>query len=85
MSYFFVEMTDTFGGEANYCWVKRFKVKAETMRGAVWKMSRHTGNAWHCVCNSGDFCRYDSASGSTCFFIEWFDPENHDKETFEGV
>ena len=24
-----IEITDTFGGEANYCWVKRWTVKSE--------------------------------------------------------
>lgn len=32
---FSVEFTDTFGGEANYAWVKRFEVESETMRGAI--------------------------------------------------
>ena len=29
------EYTDTFGGEANYCWVKRGKVMAKDMNHAV--------------------------------------------------
>jgi hypothetical protein len=29
-----IEVTDTFGGEANYCWVSRYTVKAKSIRGA---------------------------------------------------
>ncbi len=29
-NHYFIEMTDTFGGEANYCWVHRFIVSAST-------------------------------------------------------
>lgn len=27
MNYFDVEVTDTFGGEANYCWVRRYIIE----------------------------------------------------------
>ena len=30
-----IEVTDTFGGEANYCWVRRSTTKATTRRGVV--------------------------------------------------
>jgi len=30
-----IEVTDTFGGEANYCWVNRSTAKAATTRGVV--------------------------------------------------
>ena len=66
---FFVELTDTFGGEANYSWVRRYIVTASTMRGAVWKVSRYTNVSWHCAEDYGDQKRYDSESGATCFFI----------------
>lgn len=33
------EYTDTFGGETNYCWVKRGTVIATTLRGAM-RMAR---------------------------------------------
>lgn len=31
---YFVEVTDTFGGEANYCWVRRYKVSASSKLGS---------------------------------------------------
>ena len=30
-----IEVTDTFGGEANYCWVKRGTTKAQSRRGII--------------------------------------------------
>ena len=43
MDIFYIEMTDTFGGDLNFCWVKRFKVKSSTIRGAISKVSKETG------------------------------------------
>lgn len=40
---FYFEFTDTFAGEANYCWVKRYAVKAKSVHGALCILSRHTG------------------------------------------
>ena len=40
---FYFEMTDTFGGECNYCWLHRFKIEAKTLHGALIKLSRETG------------------------------------------
>ena len=30
-----IEVTDTFGGEANYCWVKRGTTKCRSRRGLI--------------------------------------------------
>lgn len=76
-SFFYVELTDTFAGEANFSWVRRFKVRAQTMRGAVWKMSRETGCAWRAAWYSGDLMRYDSKSSAMCLFIEHYDDARH--------
>ena len=37
------EITDTFGGETNYSWVKHYQVKANSLHGALCKISRETG------------------------------------------
>ena len=39
---YFIEMTDTFGGEANYCWFNRFLVSASTPRGAMRRVCART-------------------------------------------
>lgn len=70
---FYIEVTDTFGGEANYSWVTRHIVRGENERGAINRFARMSDMHWHSVgCD-----RYDSASGLTCLFIEQYDPENH--------
>lgn len=75
--YFYVEITDTFAGEANYSWVTRHKVIATTERGAMRKIGRESGLSWHCVGNYGDMQRWDSSSGATCAFVELFDTDTH--------
>ena len=66
MQYYYIEQTDTFGGDANYSYVRRSIVKGETVRGAVSRYARISGMNWHNVgCG-----RYDSTSGATCIFID---------------
>ena len=67
---YFIEMTDTFGGEANYCWVNRFIVSASTPRGAMRRVCARTGDSVRSV--GGD--RWDSTRGCVCYFVEWVDP-----------
>lgn len=66
---FYVEVTDTFGGEANYSWVYRFKVHAKSFRGAIVKVGREMGLPFRVACHFPEFSRYDSKSGATCAFV----------------
>lgn len=79
VGFFFVEITDTFGGEANYCWVQRLKVKASTFRGAIIKAARHAGYSGriHKTADYGDMTRHDVRGAAVCIFTSWFDPANH--------
>lgn len=43
METFYFEMTDTFGGELNYCWLDRYTIEAKNIRGALIKLSKDTG------------------------------------------
>ena len=74
---YFVEITDTFGGDANYSWVTRHKIHANTIRGAVNKLSKDSGMTWRINSNYGDMLRYDSKLGATCFFISEYDAAQH--------
>ena len=68
---YFVEMTDTFSGEANYCWVNRFIVSASSPRGAMRKVCARTGDRVRDVgCE-----RWDSRTDCVCYFVEWIDDE----------
>lgn len=40
---YYVEMTDTFSGELNYSWVKRYIVKAKTLKACMRKVAIETG------------------------------------------
>jgi len=64
MQTFYFEVTDTFGGEPNYCRLNRFTIKAKTIRGAVIKLSRHTGLSYR---NNG---RYYKAKGACIIAYE---------------
>lgn len=43
MKQFHFEMTDTYGGETNYCWLKRYVINANTLQGAITKLAKYTG------------------------------------------
>lgn len=76
---FFVEMTDTFGGEANYCWVHRFRVAAKSERGAMIRVARETGYSgrirkeW----DSGDTSRHNVRGAAICYFVSAWDDDAH--------
>ena len=72
--FFFVEITDTFGGEANYSWVTRHKIRASSVRGALVRLNRDSGLGFR---STGDGERFDSRSGATCCFIVPWDDEHH--------
>jgi len=68
---YYIEVTDTYGGEANYSWVTRHIIKAKTMLGAAKRFGRLSGMSWRCVGDYGcDQKRYDSKSGASCYFIQ---------------
>ena len=73
MTKFTIEVTDTFGGEANYCWIKRYLVTANNERGAINKLARSEGAGWRKSWDSGDLSRYDLTGACICCFVEWFD------------
>ena len=72
---YFIEMTDTFGGEANYCWVNRFIVSASSHRGAMRKVCARTGDRVQCVDRYNDPQTWDSTIGCIRYFVEWIDDE----------
>jgi len=43
MENFYFEVTDTFGGKANYAWVSRFKTQANSRAEAIERVTDHTG------------------------------------------
>lgn len=73
---YFIEMTDTFGGEANYCWVNRFLVSASSPRGAMRRVCARTGDTvrfQYGASDAGETQRWNSTRGCVCYFVEWVD------------
>ena len=69
---FFIEVTDTFGGEANYSWVHRFKVHAKSELGAIRKVSRETGLSFRKESDYGDMIRFNAKNAAICAFLEGY-------------
>jgi len=75
---YFIEMTDTFGGEANYCWVNRFLVSASSPRGAMRRVCARTGDSvrfQYGASDAGETQRWDSTRGCVCYFVECLDAD----------
>ena len=68
---FLVEFTDTFGGEANYCWVKRYKVHATSLKRALTLAKREFFNGMpaHKKADYGDMLRADFTGMCICAFV----------------
>lgn len=70
-----VEFTDTYGGEANYCFVRRFAVNASSLSGAARVAARHLGYSGRIVADGtwGDGGRWNIRGAALCFFVSWGD------------
>ena len=75
MNTYKIEVTDTFAGEANYCWVNRYTVKAKSIQGAVSKLAREIGTGWRKDYSDGMFARYNLKGACVCMFVEFNDNE----------
>ena len=78
--FYFVEMTDTFGGDANYSWCNRFKVRANTVIGAIRKTAQETGHSGRIRkdFDSGELTRYNVSGAAICYFVEHWDKDRHE-------
>ena len=83
MDTYHIEVTDTFSGEANYCWKKEFIVSANSSLGAINKLSKSQGKGWRKKWDSGDTIRYDMTGDCICAFVMYV-PESA-ISSFNGV
>ena len=82
MNKFYFELTDTFGSEANYSWVKRYVITAKSLRGALQKFSRETGlHLKHDYGNNSENMRYNVKHCCQCAFID----EIIDEDSYERL
>ena len=65
MEKFYFELTDTYGGEANYCWADRVEVAAKSLRGALQKLSHYTGYNFRKTYDD----RWDATKACVCAFL----------------
>lgn len=75
MNQYHIEITDTFGGEANYCWKKEYLVKANTVRGAITKLAKSQGGGWRKDWGDSDTTRYNLKGACVCAFVMYL-PES---------
>lgn len=75
---FFAEITDTYGGEANYCWARRYKGYAKTELGFLRMVQREYGGEWRA---NGLGSSYDARGSCIRMFIDDYVPEFHDDYT----
>ena len=78
---YFAEVTDTYGGEANYCWVRRYLITAASFRGAAIKLNKAEGygRSFRLESNYGDFRRYRVTNAAICAFISEADEETENQ------
>lgn len=80
MAKYVVEFTDTFGGEANYCWVRRYAIDPKTdSQRAIVRMAKKicgfTGDRCE-VSDFGDSYWIRSLDRPVIAFVDWFDDTN---------
>ena len=76
MSIFYIEVTDTFSGEVNYSWVRRYKYEAKSVLGAIQKLARDYGGGWRLDYDTGDIARYNLLGAAICCFVTFDGGEN---------
>jgi hypothetical protein len=64
-----IEITDTFGGDTNYSWVRRYQFSANSIRGAVQKLAREYGAGWRFDHDDGNTARFNLKNACICMFV----------------
>ena len=74
---FYIEVTDTFGGETNYCWIRRYAVRATTERGAMRVVGKHEGFAMR-----SDGWRFNYVGACICAYVVDCEPEFIERDRY---
>lgn len=70
MNTYRIEVTDTFGGEANYSWVRRYTVQANCTLGAIRKLGALYDTGWRKDHGDNMFSCYRLAGACVIAFVE---------------
>lgn len=77
MAIFDIEYTDTFGGEANYCWVDRYTIRVDSdSRGAVMRAAKKAAGLAGVrgrTVEYGDMFDFRPYRSATVLFVTWHD------------
>lgn len=79
LNLYHIEVTDTFGGEANYSWVKRFACYAKSAQGAMKVVSAELGYR-----SRFNGYRWNFVNACICAFVEEQD-DDFPNESYEYV
>lgn len=74
---YFIEHTDLFGTEANYAWVKRYKVTAKDYKQAMRRLSKYLGTHYKTWGHYPE--SFKDKYSHTVYFVYDYDSEYHDK------
>ena len=69
MNTYNIEVTDTFGDEANYSWVRRYTYKARSFRGAINQLAKQHGAGWRKLYDCGDMAQYKLTGACIVCFV----------------
>jgi len=86
MAIYYIDHTDTFGGEANYCWVHRFKVEADSLKQALTKVKKevyYQPLPRHLLSDYGDMLRADI--GYEVFFVSEADESDLNHANIKSI
>lgn len=70
MNTYQIEVTDTFSGDANYSWVRRYTYQSTSMRGAICQLAREHGSGWTFDHDNGNTARYNLRGACVCAFVK---------------
>ena len=66
---FDIEVTDTFCGQPNYSWVKRYTYMASSFLGAIQQLAREHGAGWSKEYDIGDMAKYKLSGACIVAFV----------------
>jgi len=79
---FEMTVTDTFGGDPNYCWARRYNVFATSMRGAITILNAHEQFSRLVLDYSdGDSARWNVQGACICILGQFTENPNLDHKT----
>lgn len=73
---YIIEMTDTYGGEPNYCWARRYRTESVSIVGAITKLSKYYGRNFRKTYGDEFEARYNAVGASICIFIDKVDKDD---------